>query len=307
MKKTFFMCMVCILGFQSLTFTEESIPFDCTMPIILSPILLQIKKAGNKQNNKLLRNQNTTRIKFQISLISIKEFEQELFDRVIDISYENPVNHFIIYFKEGLPIKLEHADESGNMQVYRQIIQDNIQKLDCDNKYYLELSRQMALKGIKGECPFIDWKPGIYNADIRASFTSDGNRMEDMNGESIGEINFLECSCIYRFCFIQKKLFNSCKIIKKDGNVSVFIIRLWDNGNIEAVQSYNKKEKRNCFDLFFYEDMGLKMLTEYKNDKTRQVNIWSKLGVESIVLRFDEWQKLGMPKDYDEWKKVKNK
>ena len=53
--------------------------------------------------------------------------------------------------------------------------------------------------------------------------------------------------------------------------------------------------------------MGLKMLTEYKNDKTRKVNIWSKLGVECIVLTFDEWQKLGMPKDYDEWKKVKNK
>ena len=249
MKKTFFMCMICIFGFQSLTFTEESIPFDCTMPIILSPILLQIKKAGNKQNNKLLRNQNTTRIKFQISLISIKESEQELFDRIVDVSYENPGNHFIIYLKDGLPVKLEHADESGNIQVYRQIINENIQKLDCENKYYLELSRQMALKGIKGEFPFIDWKPGIYNADIRASFT--GNWMEDMNGEVMGEINFLECSCVYRFCFIQKKLFNSCKIIKKDGNVSVFIIRLWDNGNIETVQSYNKKEKQNCFDLFF--------------------------------------------------------
>ncbi len=82
------------------------------------------------------------------------------------------------------------ADESGNTHVYRQTIQDKIQTMDFENKEYLELSRQMALKGMKGECPFMDWKPGKYVADIRASF--DGVPKEHIDkGIASGEVIFL--------------------------------------------------------------------------------------------------------------------
>ena len=91
--------------------------------------------------------------------------------------------------------------------------------------------------------------------------------------------------------------------MRQEDNVVVRIIRLWNNRNLEAVQYYDRKEKQSCFDLFFYEDMGLKMLTEYKDEKMQNVTLWGKQGNENTSLTHSEWQTLGMPNDYDEWKK----
>ena len=58
---------------------------------------------------------------------------------------------------------------------------------------------------------------------------------------------------------------------------------------------------------FFYENMGLKMLTEYKDKKIQTVILWEKQGNANISLTHSEWQTLGMPNDYDEWKKQATK
>ena len=298
----FMALLLFILSCPLLSIAEEAKPFDCTMPIILRPILQQIRKNITEEDNRDWRKQKPTRINFEISSLEIKEPDKALFDKIVGLSYDNPVNRFAVYIKDGLPVKLEHTDESGGTHVYRQTIQDTIKKMDFENKDYLELSRRMALKGIKSEFPFMDWKPGKYVADIRASF--DGVPKERIDkGIALGEVTFVGFPFVYKFCLENGDLYNSCSIMRKDGNVVVRIIRLWNKRNLEAVQYYNRKEKHNCFDLFFYEDMGLKMLTEYKDEKIQTVTLWEKQGNENTSLTHSEWQALGMPKDYGEWKK----
>ena len=303
MCNKFYISILYILIFQSIIFAGEQKHFECSMPIILRPILLQMRKNITEEDNRAWMNQKPTRINFEISPLEIKEPDKALFDKIVGVSYDNPANRFAVCIKDGLPLKLEHTDESGNTHVYRQTIQDKIQKMDFENKEYLELSRQMTLKGLKSEFPFMDWKPGKYVADIRASF--DGVPKERIDkGIASGEVTFDGFPFVYKFCLENGNLYNSCSIMRKDGNVVVCIIRLWNKRNLEAVQYYNRKEKYNCFDSFFYEDMGLKMLTEYKDEKIQTVTLWEKQGNENTSLTHSEWQTLGMPKDYGEWKKL---
>ncbi|MCR5381896.1 MAG: hypothetical protein K6G44_13010, partial [Lentisphaeria bacterium] len=59
-----------------------------------------------------------------------------------------------------------------------------------------------------------------------------------------------------------------------------------------------------CFEMHFHKDLGLKMVFEFKNNTPRQVTLWSEQGAENTILPYNEWQTLGMPKDYGEWKKL---
>ena len=281
---------------------EEAIPFDCAMPIILRPILLQIRKNTTKEDNKDWRNRKPTRINFEISSLEIKEQDKALFDKIVGLSYDNPINRFAVCIKDGLPVKLEHTDESGNTHVYRQTIQDTIKKMDFENKDYLELSRQMTLKGLKSEFPFMDWKPGKYAADIRASFPEKDT--SEINQENcMGEITFAESSTVYKFFFFRGKMDNACTITRTTKNLAIYIIRLYDNGNLRTAKSYDKNNGQKCFEMHFHKDLGLKMVFEFKNNTPRQVTLWSEQGKERTHISYNKWQKLGRPSDYDEWKK----
>ncbi len=45
------------------------------------------------------------------------------------------------------------------------------------------------------------------------------------------------------------------------------------------------------------------MLAELQGRQYKQIVLGRKQGTESTNLTHDEWQKLGRPSDYDEWKK----
>ena len=291
-------CLSCPLS----SIAEDAKPFDCTMPIILRPILLQMRKNITEEDNRDWRKQKPTRINFEISSLEIKEPDKAFFDKIVGLSYDNPVNRFAVYIKDGLPVKLEHTDESGNTHVYRQTIQDKIQTMDFENKEYLELSRQMTLKGLKSEFPFMDWKPGKYVADIRASFPEKDT--SEINQENcMGEITFAESSTVYKFFFFRGKMDNACTITRTTKNHAISIIRLYDNGNLRTAKSYDKNNGQKCFETHFHKDLGLKMVFDFKKCQPQLVTLWSKQGVENTILPYSEWQTLGMPNDYDEWKK----
>ena len=299
--KIFYILLFFLASCMAFAQTDNAEPFDCTMPIILRPILLQMRKNITEEDNRAWRNQKPTRINFEISSLEIKEVDKASFDKIIGVSYDKPANRFAVCIKGGLPVKLEHTDESGNTHVYRQTIQDKIQKMDFENKDYLELSRQMALKGIKSECPFMDWKPGKYVADIRASFP-DKDTSEINQENCMGEITFAESSTVYKFFFLRGKIDNACTITRTTKNLSISIIRLCYNGNLGTAKSYDKNNGQKCFEMHFHKDLGLKMIFEFKNCKPQLVTLWSVLGAENTILPYNEWQKLGMPNDYDEWK-----
>lgn len=298
----FMALLLFILSCPLSSIAEEAIPFDCAMPIILRPILLQMRKNITEEDNRDWRKQKPTRINFEISSLEIKEPDKALFDKIVGLSYDNPVNRFAVYIKDGLPVKLEHTDESGGTHVYRQTIQDKIQTIDFENKNYLEQSRQMTLKGLKSEFPFIDWKPGKYAADIRASFPEKDT--SEINQENcMGEITFAESSTFYKFFFFRGKMDNACTITRTTKNLAISIIRLYDNGNLRTAKSYDKNNGQKCFETHFHKDLGLKMVFDFKNCQPQFVTLWSKQGVENTILPYSEWQTLGMPNDYDEWKK----
>ena len=298
----FMALLLFILSCPLSSIAEDAKPFDCTMPIILRPILLQMRKNITEEDNRAWMNQKPTRIHFEISSPEIKEQDKALFDRIVGLSYDNPVNRFAVYIKDGLPVKLEHTDESGGTHVYRQTIHDTIRKMDFEDKDYLELSRQMALKGMKGECPFMDWEPGKYVADIRASFP-DMHASEINQENCMGEITFAELSTVYKFFFFRGKIYNVCTITRTTEDISVSILRLWDNGNLETAQAYDKKNGQKCYEMQFHEDLGLKILAEFKNSTPQRITLWSKQGKERTHISYNKWQKLGRPSDYDEWKK----
>ncbi|MBQ9445920.1 MAG: hypothetical protein IJU61_04955, partial [Victivallales bacterium] len=62
-----------ILSCPLSSIAEDAKPFDCTMPIILRPILLQMRKNITEEDNRAWRNQKPTKINFEISPLEIKE------------------------------------------------------------------------------------------------------------------------------------------------------------------------------------------------------------------------------------------
>ena len=86
------------------------------------------------------------------------------------ISYKEPDNQFVIYAKDGLVLKIEHTDEFGKSHVYRQTLLDRLQKMNFENKEYLNQSRAMMQDVFKGEFPFMDWHTGKYEALVNSNF-----------------------------------------------------------------------------------------------------------------------------------------
>ncbi|MBO7620996.1 MAG: hypothetical protein J6T06_10820, partial [Victivallales bacterium] len=63
--------ILCIIIFHAISFAEDAKPFDCAMPIILRPILLQMRKNITEEDNRAWMNQKPTRINFEISPLEI--------------------------------------------------------------------------------------------------------------------------------------------------------------------------------------------------------------------------------------------
>ena len=297
-------CLSCPLS----SIAEDAKPFDCTMPVIMEPIMLRLHKTIRPREGELdkrhLFEGKPTKFVFEISSRPLDEEEKKLYDKLMTISYKEPDNQFVIYAKDGLVLKIEHTDEFGKSHVYRQTLLDRLQKMDFGNKEYLKQSRARMQDVFKGEFQFMDWNTGKYEALVNSSFTNDKPDMKTCN--SMLDITFgsprLECKLSY----IMGKLYNACYIRHlSDKQPFLGIYRTFTygtNGNL-VMGNYLDETKQFAREMYFHDDMGLRMLAEMQGRRYKRIVLWSKQGTESTNLTHDEWQKLGRPSDYDEWKK----
>ena len=302
------MLMLAMLACPILSAADEAQPFDCTMPIIMEPIILRLHKTIRPREGELDKRHSfegkPTKFVFEISSRPLTNEEKKLFDKLMTISYKEPDNQFVIYAKDGFVLKIEHIDEFGKSHVYRQTLPDRLQKMDFGNKEYLKLSRARMQDVFKGEFPFMDWNTGKYEALVNSSFTNDKPDMKNCNG--MLDITFgsprLECKLSY----ISGKLYNACYIRSmsdKQPFLGIYHTFTYGaNGNL-VMGNYLDATKQFARDMYFHDDMGLRMLAELQGRRYKRIVLWSKQGTESTSLSHDEWQKLGMPNDYDEWKK----
>ena len=302
------MLMLAMLACPMLSAADEAQPFDCTMPVIMEPIMRQLHRTIRPREGELDKRRSfegkPTKFVFEISSRPLDEEEKKLYDKLMTISYKEPDNQFVIYAKDGLVLKIEHTDEFGKNHVYRQTLLDRLQKMNFENKEYLKQSRAMMQDVFKGEFPFIDWNTGKYEALVNSNFTNDKPDMKACNAHL--DITFgsprLECKLSY----IMGKLYNACYIRQmSDKQPFLGIYRTFTyatNGNLVS-GNYLDATKQFSRDMYFHDDMGLRMLAELQGRQYMQIVLWSKQGTESKTLTHDEWQKLGRPSDYDEWKK----
>ena len=124
------MLMLAMLACPMLSAADEAQPFDCTMPIILKPLMRHLHQAiwpleGEFDKRSFLQGK-PTKVVFEISSRPASNEEKKLFDKIIELSYKNPDNRFVIYVKDGLAVKIEHIDELGKSHTYHQTLPNRL-------------------------------------------------------------------------------------------------------------------------------------------------------------------------------------
>ena len=292
------MLMLAMLACPMLSAADEAQPFDCTMPIILKPLMRHLHQAiwpleGEFDKRSFLRGK-PTKVVFEISSRPASNEEKKLFDKIIELSYKDPDNRFVIYIKDGLAVKIEHFDEFGENHTYHQTLPNRLQKMDFKNKEYLDKSRELVLSVYKWEFPLMNWNKGRYEALVNSSIRY-----------STFEITFesprLEC----KFSFIKGKLYNVSYIHhnnKKLPYLAIYYTFTYGaKGNLVSGKIRDASAQKGK-DMLFYEDLGVNMEADFQDNQYKTITFWKKEGEENTCLTHAEWQKLGRPMDYDEWK-----
>ena len=287
---------------------EEVKPFSCAMPIILEPIMLQLRKTVRPREGELDRRRlfegKPTKVNFDIlSKIPSKE-EKDSFDKIIEVSYDNPNSHFIVFIKSNIPVRIEYFDKNRNKYIYKQILTTKLQNINTINKEYSKKSYNLMLKFYQNEFLFMDWGSGKFNAVINASFTSDhfDNSKDNASMEVTFDAPRYECT----FNFALGNLYNACyihSINKKLPYLATYYTFDYDAKENLISGKILEAPAKKAEEILFYDDLGVKMEAIFQGNKYKAITLWKRLGEESKSLTHDEWQTLGMPNDYDEWKK----
>ena len=129
-------------------------PFDCTMPIILKPILEDIHgKIAPEKNKTPWQHFKCPHATYYFDIKTDKPKDGTEYDKIIDVSYECPSQHvFRLFVKDGLVMRLEHTEPSGEVHAYSQTIMNKLDKLHFADETYTLLSKECNLAICRGEC-----------------------------------------------------------------------------------------------------------------------------------------------------------
>ena len=147
--KNMFVLVSLVIFFEvSFVLAEEAKPFDCTMPVILKPLLEDIHGKSDFKNNKTpwqhVKCPHATYY-FDVKTDKLKDNELKC-DMIVEVSYECPSRHvFKLFVNDGLVMRMEHTEPSGEIHVYKQTIMDKLDKLHFDDEKYTQLSRECNL------------------------------------------------------------------------------------------------------------------------------------------------------------------
>jgi len=201
------MLMLAMLACPMLSAADEAQPFDCTMPIILKPLLEDIQgKIAPEKNRTPWQHFKCPRTTYYFDVKTDKTKDGKLeYDKIMDVSYECPSRHiFRLFIKDGLVMRLEHTEPSGEVHAYSQTIMNKLDKLHFADETYTLLSKECNLAICKGECLWLLLPDGRHQADFDVKVA-----ISMMKLDFIGEMSLPQEHMIYKFCFWDRFMKNA--------------------------------------------------------------------------------------------------
>ena len=266
--------------------TDNAEPFDCTMPIILKPVLKDIHgKIAPEKNKTPWQHFKCPHATYYFDIKTGKPKDVE-YDKIVEVSYECPSHHvFRLFVKDGLVMRMEHTEPSGEVHVYSQTIMNKLDKLHFADETYTLLSRKCNLAICKGECLWLLLPDGRHQADFDVKVA-----ISMMKLDFIGEMSLPKEHLIYKFCFWDRFMKNASMLYTSEERSSKLknfplhtITRVSGESSDESWiggGSVHDKFTDSGFDAQFHKNMGIKFYTSNEKGNFGNAITWDKNGKE---------------------------
>ena len=278
---------------------ENSETFDCTMPIILKPVLKDIHgKIAPEKNKTPWQHFKCPHATYYFDIKTDKPKDGTGYDKLVEISYECPSRHvFRLFVKDGLVMRLEHTEPSGEVHAYSQTIMNKLDKLHFADETYTLLSRKCNLAICKGECLWLLLPDGRHQADFDVKVA-----ISTMKLDFIGEMSLPQEHLIYKFCFWDRYMKNASMLytgeerssrLKKFPFHAITQVR-GENSNESWIGggSVHDKLTDSGFDAQFHKNMGIKFYTSNEKDKFGDAITWDEKGKEEKRVSANTFEKM---------------
>ena len=278
--------------------TDNAEPFDCTMPIILKPVLKDIHgKIAPEKNKTPWQHFKCPHATYYFDIKTGKPKDVE-YDKIVEVSYECPSHHvFRLFVKDGLVMRMEHTEPSGEVHVYSQTIMNKLDKLHFADETYTLLSRKCNLAICKGECLWLLLPDGRHQADFDVKVA-----ISMMKLDFIGEMSLPKEHLIYKFCFWDRFMKNASMLytgeerssrLKKFPLHAITGVR-GENSNESWIGggSVHDKLTDSGFDAQFHKNMGIKFYTSNEKDKFGDAITWDEKGKEDKRVSANTFEKM---------------
>ena len=278
--------------------TDNAEPFDCTMPIILKPVLKDIHgKIAPEKNKTPWQHFKCPHATYYFDIKTGKPKDVE-YDKIVEVSYECPSHHvFRLFVKDGLVMRMEHTEPSGEVHVYSQTIMNKLDKLHFADETYTLLSRKCNLAICKGECLWLLLPDGRHQADFDVKVA-----ISMMKLDFIGEMSLPKEHLIYKFCFWDRFMKNASMLYTSEERSSKLknfplhtITRVSGESSDESWiggGSVHDKFTDSGFDAQFHKNMGIKFYTSNEKDKFGDAITWDEKGKEDKRVSANTFEKM---------------
>ena len=270
-------------------------PFDCTTPIILKPILMEMRSKEppidySKHDNKWQDPSNWPALPcvFEIKDCTPREGEHG-YDRIAEITFDKPSGHvFRLFVTDGVVMRMEHAEPSGEVHTYRQTIKEVADGLHFKDAEYTRLSRESLLKIYTGECLWLRLPKGRHAAIVH--LCSSGNNPQSPIFQ--GGITFPDKPLSVYFRFKNQDI-HGLYITSHRGakdplgmgakdKIIYYIMNRWENGTDAYVTDAVFYDKWSNIELgvHFHQNLGLKQYCIGKRGLPCYIFEWEKDGAK---------------------------
>ncbi len=265
----------------------QNTEFDCSMPIILAPLIQGIRNnaANDRRSTSGPQKCDTIRTVFEIGNFIPDERDESEYDNFIMITYQMPETTCKLYIKNNIVMKIEQANLTGKDNVYFQTIVSEVAELNFDDPSYLAMTQEAILKVFANECILLKLRQGVHKAVMDLTITDDVD---------VGTIKFTDENLEYRFCYYKGQMENAGFMFDNAGDKKLFFSMTVVKGNVVFANVYDDIVA-NGFDCGFYANRGLSFYLAMANEKFADVITWSLHGASTRTYPLEVWLKQGRP------------
>ena len=298
MKKSIFLIILVIHFSTFSSMSDDMTLFDCSMPIILKPILEEIHgKISTNENKTPWQHFKCPHATYYFEVMSDKPKDVTVdCDRIMKVSYKCPSSHvFLMFIMDGLVVRLEHIEPTGKKHVYKQIIIDKLDKLFFADEKYTQLSKECILSIYKKECLWLLLPDGRYQVEFDVAVA-----ISMMKLDFFGEISLPREQLIYKFCFWDRFTKNASMLYtgeKRSTKLKKFPFHVITRTNGNTIEdcllssgSVHDKLTDTGFDAQFHKNLGIKFYSSNEKENFGDAIIWDEKGKEDKRLTSKQFE-----------------